>query len=201
MTTSPRTAGFLVLGLGNPGPRYEGTRHNLGARVVDAFARAERVAVSPGPGPYRMGEAEVGGRRGLVALPSTFMNRSGAAVRDLLERFPDLPLERMLVAFDDLDLPLGRVRFRRGGSDGGHNGVRSVIDAAGSREFARLRLGIGRPGDVVTGVIDHVLEPFLPEERDVVEEMVVRGVEGIHVFLADGVETAMNRFNAVSGGE
>lgn len=189
---------FLVLGLGNPGPRYEATRHNLGFLVVDALVRSTAATLREGPGPFRLGGVRLGERGGFLAKPLTYMNRSGIAARALLERFPQVPLSRLLVACDDLDLPLGRIRFRRGGGDGGHNGLRSLIEELGSRDFPRLRLGIGRPPAGGTeDVIDWVLEEFVPEERETVAEVVARGAEGVRLFVHEGIEAAMNRFNAV----
>jgi PTH1 family peptidyl-tRNA hydrolase len=125
------------------------------------------------------------------------MNRSGLAVRILRERFPDVQEADLLVVTDDLDLPLGAIRFRRSGGDGGHRGLRSVIEELGSREFPRLRLGIGRPGSAQEAeVVDYVLEPFLPEEEEAVAEVLKRAQEGVRTFLASGIEAAMNRFNA-----
>lgn len=186
-----------MLGLGNPGPRYEATRHNFGFLVVDAVARSVAATLREGPGPFRFGRVRLGESGGLLAKPTTYMNRSGIAACALLERFPRIPLSRFLVACDDLDLPLGRIRFRRGGGDGGHNGLRSLIEELGSRDFPRLRLGIGRPDGEGTGeVIDWVLEEFRAEEREAVGEMVDRGAEGIRLFAHEGIEAAMNRFNA-----
>jgi PTH1 family peptidyl-tRNA hydrolase len=126
------------------------------------------------------------------------MNRSGLAGRDLLDRF-GVALTRWLVVCDDLDLPLGRVRFRASGGDGGHKGLRSLIEELGTREFPRLRLGIGRPEDAeIADVVDHVLDPFRSEERETVETMVARGAEGVRMFVQEGLTAAANRFNRTS---
>jgi PTH1 family peptidyl-tRNA hydrolase len=189
-----------VLGLGNPGPRYEDTRHNLGVRVIEALARSRGRNLEDGPGPSRICPAVIGGETGLLAWPLTWMNRSGVAAVALRARFGGPPLERFLVVTDDLDLPLGRLRFRRGGGPGGHNGLRSLVEELGSREFPRLRLGIGRPdGEGRDEVVDHVLDPFLPDERPVVDEVVRRAVDGVELFVAEGIEAAMNRINASDG--
>jgi PTH1 family peptidyl-tRNA hydrolase len=198
MTSSPDAPDFIVLGLGNPGERYRSTRHNFGVLVVDALAGQVGAILREGPGPSRTGPARLEGARGILAEPVTWMNRSGLAARAIRDRYPGTPEERILVVFDDLDLPLGRIRFRRGGGAGGHKGVRSVIEELGSAEFSRLRLGIGRPETDVSGsVVDHVLDAFLEEELETVRDVVGRGILGIRLFVAEGIEAAMNRFNAV----
>jgi PTH1 family peptidyl-tRNA hydrolase len=135
--------------------------------------------------------------RGILAKPMTLMNRSGSAARALVDRLEGPDLESILVVTDDLDLPLGRLRFRRSGGDGGHNGLRSVMGELGSGGFPRLRLGIGRPEEEAgRDAIDHVLAPFLDEERGAVTGVVERAVEGVRLFVAEGIDAAMNRFNA-----
>ena len=194
---SERVPDFLVLGLGNPGERYRDTRHNLGFFVVDALVRSAGATLRDGPGPSSICPFTVGPVRGILSRPMTWMNRSGVAAKALRERFDGPPLSRVLVVTDDLDLPLGRVRFRRGGSPGGHNGLRSLTEELGSRDFPRLRIGIGRPdGDGREDIVGWVLEPFGQEEWPVVEEAVKLAVEGVHTFLENGIEAAMNRFNA-----
>jgi PTH1 family peptidyl-tRNA hydrolase len=197
MASSPEAPDFIVLGLGNPGERYRSTRHNFGFLVVDALAEKVGAGFGEGPGPCRSGTARIEGRRGILAKPTTWMNRSGLAARAVQDAWPDTPAERTLVVFDDLDLPLGRIRFRRGGGAGGHNGVRSLIEELGNGDFARLRLGIGRPeADESGSVVDHVLDAFLEDEWKVVRDVTDRAIEGIHGFVAEGIEAAMNRYNA-----
>jgi PTH1 family peptidyl-tRNA hydrolase len=193
----PGHASFLVLGLGNPGPRYEATRHNFGFFVVDALARTQGETLRDGPGPCRICPFTEGPLSGILAKPTTYVNRSGAAARALLERFEGLSTSRLLVIADDLDLPLGRMRFRRDGGDGGHNGLRSLIEELKARDFPRLRLGIGRPlGNERGEIIDHVLDRFHPEELKTVNEVVERAVEGVREFVSSGIDVAMNRYNA-----
>jgi PTH1 family peptidyl-tRNA hydrolase len=188
---------FLVLGLGNPGPRYEDTRHNLGFRLVDALARSAGIRLGEGVGPYRAGRVTLDGVPGVLAAPATYVNRSGVAARLLCGRL-GLPPERLLVACDDLDLPVGKLRFRRRGGDGGHNGLRSIIEELDTKEFPRLRFGIGRPDADGTGeVIGHVLDRFAEEEKEPVEQAIARGVQGVRVFVTEGIDAAMNRFNAL----
>jgi PTH1 family peptidyl-tRNA hydrolase len=126
------------------------------------------------------------------------MNRAGVAAGALLQRFEGIALSRFLVISDDLDLPLGRIRFRRAGGNGGHNGIRSIIDALGSQEFPRLRLGIGRPKEEsAVDVVDWVLEPFEASELETVREVCGRSAEGVRTFVAEGIAAAMNRFNSL----
>lgn len=189
---------FLVLGLGNPGDRYRDTRHNLGFRVADALAAAEGARFREGPGPALVGLVRQGEARLALAKPLTWMNRSGVAARALVDTWGGPTLERLLVVCDDLDLPLGRIRFRKGGGDGGHNGLKSILETLGSRDFPRLRLGIGRPmAAAAEDVIDHVLDAFLPEEETVVGDVVERACRGVRVFAAEGIAAAMNQFNAL----
>lgn len=193
----PSSPDFLVLGLGNPGPQYAETRHNFGFLVVDRLAADARAEFREVHGTVLVCPFTAGPDRGILAKPLTWMNRSGLAVRALRDRFRELPLARLLVVVDDLDLPLGKLRFRREGGDGGHNGLGSLIDELGTGEFPRLRLGIGRPdAGGREDVVDWVLEPFLDEERELVDEVADRAVQGVRVFARDGIELAMNRFNA-----
>lgn len=188
---------LVVVGLGNPGGEYARTRHNLGFRVADALANEAGTRWRKAPGPALVADLEIAGRAARVAKPLTWMNRSGLAVRPLRDAAPGLPPDRLLVVADDLDLPLGRLRFRRAGGPGGHNGLRSVIAELGTPDFPRLRLGIGRPaagGD--DAVVDYVLEPFLAEEEPAVSDLITRALDGIRIFAAEGVEAAMNRLNA-----
>jgi PTH1 family peptidyl-tRNA hydrolase len=192
----PASPDFLVLGLGNPGQRYRDTRHNLGFRVVDELAAARRLAWQDAPGPSSATVLSMGARLGVLAKPLTFMNRSGVAARELLAALLGPALPGLLVVTDDLDLPLGRVRLRASGGHGGHNGLRSIIDVLGTRDFPRLRIGIGRPLEEGTDeVVDHVLDRFRPEERPAVDEAVLRARDAVEAFAERGIDAAMNRFN------
>jgi PTH1 family peptidyl-tRNA hydrolase len=190
---------FIVLGLGNPGEEYARTRHNFGWLVLDEIAREERLQFARGDGPYRACTWNVGGLRGVLAKPTTYMNRSGAAARRLRELYPDVPFEKWLVVSDDLDLPLGRIRLRAGGGAGGHNGMRSLIDALQTNEFPRLRLGIGRPMTVEREeVVDWVTEPFTEEEAAKVPDVLKRAAQSVRDVIREGVIAAMNRTNSLS---
>jgi len=182
----------LIVGLGNPGRRYQGTRHNIGARVIDTLARRHHVALRE-EGWADVGALTLDGARVLLARPQTYVNVSGTAVADLRRRHR-LPLENLLVAFDDLDLPVGQIRLRAKGGHGGHNGMRSIIEALGSEEFARLRVGIARPPEGVDPA-DYVLSRFSKEEQAQLDEAVERAADAVEAFVRRGIEAAMSAFN------
>jgi PTH1 family peptidyl-tRNA hydrolase len=181
----------LIVGLGNPGRKYEGTRHNVGFDVVDAIAARHRLAWGSAKAEALI--AKWRETEALLAKPLTFMNLSGQAVGDLL-RFFKIDVADLLVVIDDAALEIGRLRARRSGSAGGHNGLKSVIALLGTEEFARLRVGIGR-GDGRRDLADHVLATFEPQERTIVVEAVGRAADAAELFVAEGIEPAMNRFN------
>jgi PTH1 family peptidyl-tRNA hydrolase len=183
----------LIVGLGNPGRRYEGTRHNVGFAAVDVLARRHRSEWEAAP---RGIEALVARWRladSVLAKPLTFMNLSGSAVVGLLQFYKIEPAD-LLVVVDEVHLELGRLRIRRLGSAGGHNGLKSIITALGSQEFARLRIGVGR-GDDRRDLADHVLARFDADERSTVDEMVARTADAIELFIAEGIGPVMNRYN------
>jgi PTH1 family peptidyl-tRNA hydrolase len=185
----------VICGLGNPGDRYRFTRHNVGFRVVDLLA--DRWALT-GEGRLHDGAALLEARRPdagrvLLVKPMRFMNRSGAPLRAALRQTDvDLASDLLLVT-DDIDLPLGRLRLRRSGSAGGHNGLRDVIATFGTDDFNRLRIGVGRAGQAAS----HVLATFRPDERDLATEMVAVGADAVERWLRDGIDEAMNAFNGV----
>ncbi len=183
----------VVVGLGNPGKEYERDRHNIGFVVVDAFARKHGFEFRRRKFRSTLAEGRFGSEKLLLSKPLTFMNLSGEAVAPLAA-FYKLPSESLLVVADDLDIPLGEIRLRPKGGSGGHNGLKSIIDHLGTREFPRLRIGIGRPPAGVDPA-DYVLQPFSPEEIPVVELVVERAVGAIETWILRGIETAMNEFN------
>ena len=186
----------LVVGLGNPGPRYSRTRHNVGFRVLDALAERAGAALAARRFGGRFGEGALAGERVGLLAPETFMNRSGEAVAEALAALPVAdPARELLVVFDDADLPLGRLRLRARGSSGGHNGLADVLDRLGSEDVPRLRFGIGRPSEP-RGTVDFVLEPFAPGEEERLALAVPRAVDAVECFVREGVAAAMNRFNA-----
>jgi PTH1 family peptidyl-tRNA hydrolase len=189
MLTGP--ADKLVVGLGNPGVRYRATRHNVGFLVVDELAQRWHVEWAGAP---RGVEGLIArGPRAWLLKPLTFMNLSGFAVQQVMQ-FYKVELPDLLVVVDEVQLELGRLRARRSGSAGGHNGLKSVIAQLGTEEFARLRIGVGR-GDGRRDLADHVLSTFAPEERATVEEAVARAADAVELFVSDGIEPVMNRFN------
>lgn len=183
----------LVLGLGNPGERYAATRHNLGFRVVDELARRHGIAVDTLECNALVGEGAAG-RRVVLAKPQTFMNRSGFAARCLVER-RDLAPGDLLVVYDEAALPLGRIRLRPSGGPAGHRGIESVLGELRTDEVARLRLGIA-PEPPPEDLVGFVLAPFAADETETVETAVAAAADACEAWLAEGVEAAMNRFNA-----
>ena len=183
----------IIVGLGNPGAQYEKTRHNIGWMVLDRLA--DRAGWS-GKGRNRDAAAVVQGRyRGLdliLVKPLTFMNESGLAVRKSLAR-ERAPLSEMLVVTDDFALPFGKLRFREGGSAGGHNGLRSIIAELGNEQFSRLRVGIGEPG---SDAIDHVLSQFAKSEKARLSELLDAAADAVEAWARDGTNKAANHFNA-----
>lgn len=184
---------FLIVGLGNPGPQYEGSRHNLGYRVVQTLAGAIHAGRPTQKYRSLYAEAWIGPDRIRLAQPLTYMNRSGSAVAELL-RFCSLTPEKLIVVFDDLDLAPGKIRIRHGGSSAGHRGVQSVIDMLRTPDFIRVRIGIGKPPPGVD-VIAYVLERASAEEQVLLSQAVERAVEAVQVVVQKGLSTAMNLYN------
>lgn len=183
----------LIVGLGNPGPKYEGTRHNIGFEVADAVAGHAGIVLEHGRGDVLIGFGRVRSYPFGVAKPLTYMNRSGKAVRTLLGVHRIEP-DEMLVVVDDINLDVGRIRIRPSGSAGGHNGVQDIIDRLGHDDFPRLRCGVG--SDFPRGgQVDYVLSPFAAEERALVDDVVLRARDAAETFVCEGVAAAMNRFN------
>lgn len=190
---------FLIVGLGNPGKTYQGTRHNLGFRVVDRLA--ERHEISAGQKKFlgQFGSGSIGGKRVCLLKPQTWMNLSGGAVAEAVN-FLKIPLDRVLIAHDDVDLELGRIQVKFGGGHGGHRGLESVVETLGQDGFTRIRIGVGRPPDSVD-VSDYVLQPFSPAEQAAADDAVERAAEAAATWLEDGLTTAMNRYNSWPGQE
>jgi peptidyl-tRNA hydrolase, PTH1 family len=187
----------FVVGLGNPGRKYEGTRHNVGFDVLDVLAARHRLEWESAPADAVIAKWRAASV--LVAKPLTFMNLSGQAIGELL-RFYKIDLPDLLVVLDDTSLDLGRLRARPSGSAGGHNGLKSIISTFGTEEFARLRVGVGR-GDARRDLADHVLAKFDPDERSEVAEAVGRAADAAELFVAEGIVAVMNRFNRKEDGD
>ena len=186
----------LVVGLGNPGEDYKFTPHNLGFLVIDRLAESHAIRVSRPENSSLVGLGSIGGKRVALAKPQTFMNLSGPAVKGLLERY-GLGPDGLLALYDELDLPWGTVRIRPKGSAAGHNGIKSLIASLGTTKFARVRMGIDRPGrDRSAGKgKEFVLGRFSRAQKQEVEEAVARGAEAVESILAEGVEKSMAVFN------
>lgn len=184
----------LIVGLGNPGPEYAETRHNLGTRVVELMAKNLGAKLAETSCSAAWGIADFGGQDVAIAVPRTYMNESGRSVRCLAEHL-GCPFDDLIVVHDDLDLPLGAVRVKDGGGAGGHNGLTSIIETLSACEFARVRLGIGRPPGKQDPA-DFVLSPFDEQELEEAEYMVPSAVQAVAHILEHGVVSAMNECNA-----
>lgn len=202
--TSSRIIPSLIVGLGNPGAKYEKTRHNIGFEAIELLSRRWQIPLCV----HKRFQAEFGegrgvnGQRVFLLKPLTYMNQSGQAIRAVLDWYKLAP-EAVLLIYDDLDLPLGRLRLRLSGSAGGHNGVRSAIAHLGTQAFPRLRIGIGSPQGSGLGTKDtigYVLGRFSPQEAALLPAVLQLATEAVEVSLKQGVEQAMNRYNARSVG-
>jgi PTH1 family peptidyl-tRNA hydrolase len=185
----------VIVGLGNPGSKYHGTRHNVGFAVIDSLATAAGVSRFLDRFQAEIAEWMAGGEKVLLVKPSTFMNLSGRAVRQVLD-FYQVEVPDLLVVCDDVNLPLGKLRFRAKGSAGGHNGLRDIQNHLGTSDYARLRLGVDAPGQ--DDMIGHVLSRFKPGERAVIDDAVAIAAQAVDVWLREGIQVCMNRYNGKS---
>lgn len=185
---------YLIVGLGNPGAQYEKTRHNVGFRALDALAR--EAGAKPDRAKFQALTClcDVGGLRTLLLKPQTFMNNSGLAVRQAADYYK-LPPERVLVLFDDVDLDVGRLRIRRDGSAGGHNGVKSIISCMGSQAFPRIKIGVGAKPHPDYDLADWVLSRFSARELELLDPAIERAASAAQVILREGLERASSLFN------
>jgi len=183
----------LIVGLGNPGPEYQWSPHNLGFLAVDELADRSSIRVERPEGKALVGLGKVAGEEVILAKPQTYMNLSGVSVRDLLERY-ELGPEDLLVMFDERDLPWGMIRIGERGSPGTHNGAKSVTSAVGTQEFARLRLGCG-PDHPVADLAAYVLRPMKKAELEVAAEMVATAGDAVEMILSQSIASAMNKYN------
>ena len=190
----PGPAEWLVVGLGNPGPKYEWTRHNVGFLVIDQLADRENLPVQRLKHKALTNTALIGGKPVLLMKPTTYMNLSGEAVGEAA-RFYKIPPDRVLVISDDVSLPQGKLRVRRSGSAGGHNGLKNIIAHLGTDQFPRIRVGVGAPQHPEHEMVDWVIGGFSPAERKVVDEAVGRAVDAALCVMEKGVQEAQNRFN------
>jgi len=182
----------VIVGLGNPGPKYAGTRHNIGFEVIDSLAAAPGCSLFREKFESFVAELPVGDQTVLLVKPLTFMNLSGRAVRAILD-FYKLAVDQVLIICDDLNLPLGKLRIRAKGSHGGQNGLRNIQEQLGTDAYPRLRIGVGEPSH---DAVDHVLSKFKPGERAVIADAIATAAQAALVWVQHGTEAAMNRFNA-----
>jgi peptidyl-tRNA hydrolase, PTH1 family len=183
----------LIVGLGNPGAKYRGTRHNVGFEVLDLLARRANVAFDTAPVEAMQAKWRRPDEVVLLAKPLTFMNLSGTAVAGLV-RFYKIEVPDLLMISDDVNLPLGRLRARATGSEGGHNGLRSIAESLGTIEYSRLRVGVGR-GDMRRDLADHVLATFAPDELPGIEAAIARAADAAEMWISEGLAKMMNMYN------
>jgi len=194
----------LIVGLGNPGRRYEKSRHNLGFLCVNRLARDFNIKMNKSQGKARTGKGRIAGNEVLLARPQTYMNLSGESVKLLLNRTHTGP-EELIVIHDDLDLPVGKIRVRFGGGSGGHKGINSIFQETGSRDFYRIRIGIGRPVRFKNNieieeddVIDYVLSNFTKDELKIIEKSIPLASEAVVSLIIEGLTATMNKYNSNS---
>jgi PTH1 family peptidyl-tRNA hydrolase len=188
---------FLIVGLGNPGAQYARTRHNAGWFVIDELARRHTIDLGRRAFEAKMGSGMVADKRVTLVKPQTYMNLSGKSVAGIAH-YHQIPVENVLVICDDLNLPLGRLRLRAGGSDGGHNGLKSIHQMLASKDYPRLRFGVGEPPREERqerGTKEFVLAPFSSDEWPVVDKMTFRAADCVELFTREGVAAAMNKYN------
>ncbi|HEV2948890.1 MAG TPA: aminoacyl-tRNA hydrolase [Gemmataceae bacterium] len=182
----------VVVGLGNPGRKYQGTRHNVGFEVVDSLAASSRGGRFQNRFQAQVAELLEDSNRVLLVKPETFMNLSGRCVREVVD-FYQTPLQDLLIVCDDFNLPLGKLRVRGRGTHGGHNGLRDIQSHLGTTEYPRLRIGVEAPGD--KDAVEHVLGRFRPSERPVIEEAIGQAAQAVTLWIHQGIEACMNLYN------
>ena len=193
MTDQSENFGYLIVGLGNPGREYRETRHNVGFMLVDRLCAGMGTKIGKVQSKALMGTGQYAGHKVILAKPQTYMNLSGQAVSGLM-RFYKVPVTNFLVAYDDLDLPLGTLRIRPAGGSAGQKGIGSIIEQLGTGDFARMRIGIGRPPGQMDAAT-YVLQKFTTQEQEIIDLTLDRAVKAAQVFVERGLETAMNLFN------
>lgn len=185
---------YIIAGLGNPKTEYKNTRHNVGFDVIDVLSDKYQIPMNMKKHRAICGKGMIEGEKVILAEPQTFMNLSGLSILELVNYYKIDPASELIVVYDDIDLEPGQIRIRKQGSAGGHNGMKSVIGGLNTQDFIRIRMGVGdKPKQY--DLADYVLGHFTKEEREVVDEAVIRATEAIHIILTDGVDQAMNRFN------
>ena len=190
---------YLIVGLGNPGQAYARQRHNVGFITLDAISRKHSVAFKKHKSKSLIATLQLNNMSVILSKPQTFMNLSGQSVQELV-RYYDIQLDKILVIFDDLDLPIGDIRIRKSGGSSGHRGMQSVITLLGTDTIPRLRLGIGRPPPIVDPK-DYVLRPFTEKQKQLIDSLIPKTIEAVESFVVDGVHTAMSNYNYKSSKE
>ena len=186
-------APFLIIGLGNPGRQYRGNRHNIGFMLMDRLAERLDTSFSRLESKALVTKSNFNGNKILLAKPQTYMNLSGQAVGALV-KFYKIPLERILVAYDEVDLPFGSIRLRPEGGSAGHKGMQSIIERLGTKKFPRLRLGVGRPPGR-GGAAAYVLRDFSPDEKEQLKIILEEAADAVFEFICEGLDAAMNKYN------
>lgn len=186
---------YVIAGLGNPGSRYDGTRHNAGFDVIDVLVDRYRLYDAERFGKCMMAKGRIEGKRVIVMKPMTYMNLSGEAVRQVVDYYKADPEESLIVISDDIDLDIGKLRIRKKGSAGGHNGLKDIIRCLGTDAFARIRVGVGHKPHPDFELMDFVLSHFTKEEREVMDAAEEKAAEAVVCFITEGADAAMNRFN------
>ncbi len=181
----------MIVGLGNPGKKYENTKHNVGFMVIDHLSKVFSIDVNKNECQALTGKGRIHGEQVLLVKPQTFMNNSGQAVGELIRYYDTI--NDLIIIYDDLDLSIGKVRFKQKGSAGGHNGIKSIIAHLNSNEFDRLKIGIGH--DLNQDTVGHVLSPFYGDAKKIIEETILHSDEMCQFWLENGILSAMNRFN------
>ena len=185
---------WLIIGLGNPGKKYQLTKHNVGFRVVDRFAEQKGIKLKRRLGKFQVGEGRIGAERVVIAKPLTYMNRSGVVVKKLIKEL-GIPLDHLVVVHDDLDIESGRIKIKEKGGHGGHKGVGSIIEQVGDPDFLRVKVGIDKPEKPDEGA-DYVLTPFDNEQRPLMAESMEQATEAIEAIIVSGKDKAMSKYNA-----
>lgn len=186
---------YLIAGLGNPGEQYAFTRHNAGFLALDEIASRAGIRVKSLKFKSLYGTGQIAGKKVVLTKPQTFMNASGEALRDAAQ-FYKIPMEKVIVLYDDISLDVGRLRIRRKGSDGGHNGIKSILYLTGSDQFPRIKLGVGKKPHPEMDLADWVLSRFTKEEGKLLEEAIDKAAQALELMIQDNTEEAMNRFNS-----
>ena len=185
---------YLSVGLGNPGMKYDATKHNMGFKVIDELVETYGIPSSGTSLKGMYGKGMIGGEKVILIKPMTYMNNSGECVRAFVDYYKVDPEEEVIIIYDDITLEPGSIRVRKKGSAGGHNGIKSIIAHLGTEKFKRIRVGVGEKPKY-WDLADFVLSPFKPEEKDAVREGIEKAAKAVEVILTDGADAAMNRYN------